>query len=174
MKKEDSDGQRASHFISETNLSDENSSPVETFLIDADGILTYSKGFDLTSFGHHPGPSSGLSVFDLFRDDPELLTVIRRALRGEQIIDEVSIEGRVFSTTYSPVFDLNGQVQNIIGVSYDVTESKRAPEILKKSEFRLRTLFNSAHDAIFIFTMNSRTFIDCNDATLRIFQCEKH
>jgi PAS domain S-box-containing protein len=35
----------------------------------------------------------------------------------------------------------------------------------------MRTLFNSAHDAI--FTMNHRTFVDCNEATLRIFQCTR-
>jgi PAS domain S-box-containing protein len=172
MKKGHGDGQRTSHIFSEANVTGENSSPVETFLIDSDGILTYSKGFDLTSFGHHPGPSSGLSVFDLFRDDPDLLAVIKRALDGEQIIDEVSVEDRVFSTTYSPVFDLNGRVQNVIGVSYDITDSKHAREILKKSEFRLRTLFNSAHDAIFIFSI-SNGFVDCNDATMRIFQCTK-
>jgi PAS domain S-box-containing protein len=44
-------------------------------------------------------------------------------------------------------------------------------EELRKSEFRFRTLFNSAHDAI--FTMDNRTFIDCNPATLRIFQCTR-
>jgi PAS domain S-box-containing protein len=44
-------------------------------------------------------------------------------------------------------------------------------EELRKSEFRFRTLFNSAHDAI--FTMDNRTFIDCNSATLRIFQCTR-
>ncbi len=172
MKKDLTGGQRVSHIVSEAHLSSEGSSPVETFLIDSDGILTYSKGFDLTSFGHHPGPSSGLSVFDLFKDDPELISLIRRALDGEQIRDEVSVGNRIFSTTYSPVFDLNGKVQSVIGVSYDITESKRAADTLKKSEFRFRTLFNSAHDAIFIFSMNSG-FVDCNEATLRIFQCRK-
>ncbi len=44
-------------------------------------------------------------------------------------------------------------------------------EDIRKSEFRFRTLFNSAHDAI--FTMNERTFVDCNSATLRIFQCTR-
>jgi PAS domain S-box-containing protein len=44
-------------------------------------------------------------------------------------------------------------------------------EELRKSEFRFRTLFNSAHDAI--FTMDNRTFVDCNPATLRIFQCTR-
>lgn len=44
-------------------------------------------------------------------------------------------------------------------------------EKTRKSEFRFQTLFNSAHDAI--FTMNERTFVDCNPATLRIFQCTR-
>jgi PAS domain S-box-containing protein len=52
-----------------------------------------------------------------------------------------------------------------------VTEINNAEELLRKSEFRMRTLFNSAHDAI--FTMNHRTFVDCNEATLRIFQCAR-
>jgi PAS domain S-box-containing protein len=47
----------------------------------------------------------------------------------------------------------------------------RVAETLRKNEFRLRTLFNTAHDAI--FTMDYKTFTDCNDATLRIFQCKK-
>ena len=49
---------------------------------------------------------------------------------------------------------------------------QKAAELIRKSEFKLRTLFNSAHDAI--FTMDNKTFVDCNPATLRIFQCEKH
>lgn len=44
-------------------------------------------------------------------------------------------------------------------------------EEIRKSEFRFKTLFDSAHDAI--FTMNERTFVDCNPATLRIFQCTR-
>src|ERR1043165_5226293 len=52
-----------------------------------------------------------------------------------------------------------------------VTEINNAEELLRQSEFRMRTLFNSAHDAI--FTMNHRTFVDCNPATLRIFQCTR-
>ncbi|MBX2966726.1 MAG: PAS domain S-box protein [Cyclobacteriaceae bacterium] len=46
-----------------------------------------------------------------------------------------------------------------------------AEETLRRNEFRLRTLLNTAHDAI--FTMDYKTFTDCNEATLRIFQCKK-
>jgi PAS domain S-box-containing protein len=58
------------------------------------------------------------------------------------------------------------------GVKLSENESTKRTEELSKSEFRLRMLFNSAHDAI--FTMDNKTFVDCNPATLRIFQCEKH
>jgi PAS domain S-box-containing protein len=47
----------------------------------------------------------------------------------------------------------------------------KAAELIQESEFKLRMLFNSAHDAI--FTMDNKTFVDCNEATLRIFQCTR-
>src|SRR5258705_4899395 len=50
-------------------------------------------------------------------------------------------------------------------------ELRKLDEIDQKNEFRFRTLFNSASDAI--FTMDNRTFIDCNESTLRIFQCTR-
>ena len=50
-------------------------------------------------------------------------------------------------------------------------ELRKLEEIDHKNEFLFRTLFNSASDAI--FTMDNRTFIDCNDSTLRIFQCTR-
>jgi PAS domain S-box-containing protein len=79
--------------------------------------------------------------------------------------------GLTFATHFSPVCDNDGKIKSVIGLSNDITESKKSGEIIRKSEFRLRTLFNSAHDAI--FTMDNKTFVDCNEATLRIFQCEK-
>jgi PAS domain S-box-containing protein len=56
-------------------------------------------------------------------------------------------------------------------VSFDITENKKAEEVVQKSEMRFRTLFNFASDAI--FTMDNKTFIDCNEATLNIFQCTR-
>ncbi len=50
-------------------------------------------------------------------------------------------------------------------------ELQKSEEIEHKNEFLFSTLFNSASDAI--FTMDNRTFIDCNESTLRIFQCTR-
>lgn len=57
------------------------------------------------------------------------------------------------------------------GLSENHEALTKAAELIKKSEFKLRMLFNSAHDAI--FTMDNKTFVDCNEATLRMFQCTR-
>jgi PAS domain S-box-containing protein len=145
--------------------------PVVTFLIDEKGLLTLTGDFDLTRVGVTEQLSPGKSVFDLYRDNPALIEAIHKAFRGEHVTLETSFKGSIFGNSYSPLFDANGKVQRVIGVSYDITESRKAEESMRKSEFLLRTLFNSASDAM--FTMDNRTFIDCNEATLRIFQCTR-
>jgi PAS domain S-box-containing protein len=143
--------------------------PVVTFLIDASGTLTLTGEFDFARLGLQAPVKPGQSVFDIFQHNQEVVSAIRQALQGEHVTQEVFLNGSTFSNSYTPLRDKSGKVQQVIGVSFDVTERKKAEESLRKSEFRLRTLFNSASDAI--FTMDNRTFIDCNEATLRIFQC---
>ena len=95
----------------------------------------------------------------------------QQALHGEHVNLETTVNGFTFANSYSPLFDGQGQVTRVICVSFNITESKKTEDILRNSEFRLRTLFNSASDAI--FTMDNKTFIDCNEATLSIFQCKR-
>jgi len=145
--------------------------PLVTFVIDASGIITLSGDFDVSRLGLAHKVQSGNSIFELYKDTPQVIHAIQQALHGEHINLETSVNGFTFANSYSPLFDINGNVTKVIGVSFNITESKKTEEILRKSEFRLRTLFNSASDAI--FTMDNKTFIDCNDATLRIFQCKR-
>ncbi|MFZ6011323.1 MAG: PAS domain S-box protein [Bacteroidota bacterium] len=142
---------------------------VVTFLVDKDGAMTLSRDFDFARLGLKDR-SNSQTVFEL-QDDPQTISAIQRALKGEHVNTEVSVNGSIFTNSYSPLFDAEGKVKSVIGVSVDATESKKAEEVIRKSEFRFRSLFNFASDAI--FTMDNRTFIDCNEATLRIFQCER-
>ena len=144
--------------------------PVVTFLLDKDGVFRLAEGSALSPMGLKP-EAVGQSMFQLFEDDEPTLALLRRALNGEHITYENTFNGSTYITTYSPLLDKNSKVKSVIGVCFDTTESKKAEDLLRQSEFRMRTLFNSAHDAI--FTMNHRTFIDCNEATLRIFQCTR-
>lgn len=158
-------------FFEKATLSMSAQKPVITFLVNKSGVITLAGDFDVSHLGLSAPLHPGDSLFDIYHDNPSIIDAIRRSLRGEQVTVETSVNGSSFSNSFSPLLDSDGRVEQVIGVSFDTTESKKTEEILKKSEFRLRSLFNSASDAI--FTMDNRTFIDCNDATLRIFQCSR-
>ena len=145
--------------------------PVVTFLIDKSGVVTLSGDFDVSRLGLAHKVESGHSIFELYEDTPQVVHAFQQALHGEHVYLETTVNGLTFANSYSPLFDIDGNVTRVIGVSFNITESKKTEEILRNSEFRLRTLFNSASDAI--FTMDNKTFIDCNDATLRIFHCKR-
>lgn len=145
--------------------------PVVTFLTDHSGVIIVAGDFDLTRLGLKQKIQPGQSILELYKDNPQIIDAIRRALGGSHVTLETSVDGLTFANSYSPLFDDRGKVTHVIGVSFNITESKHNEDILKKSEFRLRSLFNSASDAI--FTMDNKTFIDCNEATLRIFQCTR-
>ncbi len=158
-------------FFEKATLSMSAQKPVITFLVNKSGVITLAGDFDVSHLGLSAPLHPGDSLFDIYHNNPSIIDAIRRSLKGEQVTVETSVNGSSFSNSFSPLLDSDGRVEQVIGVSFDTTESKKTEEILKKSEFRLRSLFNSASDAI--FTMDNRTFIDCNDATLRIFQCSR-
>jgi PAS domain S-box-containing protein len=145
--------------------------PVVTFLVDKSGVVTLSGDFDVSRFGLAHKVESGHSIFEIYEDTPQVVLAFQQALHGEHVYLETTVNGLTFANSYSPLFDIDGNVTRVIGVSFNITESKKTEEILRNSEFRLRTLFNSASDAI--FTMDNKTFIDCNEATLRIFHCKR-
>ncbi len=63
-----------------------------------------------------------------------------------------------------------GQPVYMAGVMIDITPRKLAEETLKYEEEKYRLLFSEANDAIFI--MDNNVFIECNEKTLKMFECE--
>jgi PAS domain S-box-containing protein len=55
----------------------------------------------------------------------------------------------------------------VAGMGIDISRQKAAEEAIRKSEMLYRTLFQSAHDAIFV--MHNDLFSDCNPTATRLF-----
>jgi PAS domain S-box-containing protein len=76
------------------------------------------------------------------------------------------------------VFDVevNVQVQSGEGAGFvcflrDITERRRAEQMVREKELKYRTLFETAEEAILLFT--DGCWIDCNSGALKVFGCTR-
>lgn len=72
-----------------------------------------------------------------------------------------------------PIEDESGRVYRIAGLAEDITERKHAEEALVQSERDYRTLFDQAHDAIFIFEPESEIVLNVNQRACEIYGFSK-
>ena len=75
------------------------------------------------------------------------------------------------STNGKPVLDDKGKLLGYRGSDYDITDIMQTEAALRESEFKFRTIFESASDAFFL--MDKDVFIDCNPKTLEMFGCTR-
>ena len=108
--------------------------PIVLFSLDRSGVFTLSEGRALDDLGLKPGEVVGHSVFETYRDVPQVLSDVRRALAGETMTDVLEVNDLLFEAHYIPVLDQAGQVTAVNGVALNVTE-RRAKE--QAEAFRL-------------------------------------
>jgi PAS domain S-box-containing protein len=63
--------------------------------------------------------------------------------------------------------DSDGRITHHQGIIVDITERKQAEAALAESELKYRRVFEGSNDAMML--LSSEKFLDCNDATLRVF-----
>jgi diguanylate cyclase (GGDEF)-like protein/PAS domain S-box-containing protein len=142
--------------------------PVVLFVLDREGIFMHSEGEGLRAVGLKPGEVVGRSVWDVYRNYPDILDHLRRALSGDAHTATVRISGAAFETRYAPYRDADGQVIGVIGIATDVTEQCRAEQALRASEARYRMLFERNLAGVFRSTLDG-WLLDCNESFARIF-----
>ncbi len=102
--------------------------PIILYALDREGIFTLSEGKGLEAMGLQPGEVVGRSVFELYRDEPQILEILRRALAGEGFSAVAEARNLAFEAWYSPLQDHKGEFIGVIGAAVDITARKRAEE----------------------------------------------
>ncbi|MEX0659480.1 MAG: PAS domain S-box protein [Egibacteraceae bacterium] len=125
---------------------------------DVEGVVTYANKAAERLFGWAPGEMLGRSVIEI--NVPQEATA-----QAEQIMEELRAghswsgefevcrrDGHRFpaQVTNTPVFDDEGSLTGIIGVTVDLTERRRVEQRQAAGERWFRTLVNSSSELIFV------------------------
>ena len=108
--------------------------PLILFAIDREGVFTLSEGMGLAALGLHPGQAVGQSVYGMFRDYPQVLMDVDRALAGEAFSTTALVGDRMYETRYAPHRNERGEVTGVFGISMDVTENAKAADALRQAK----------------------------------------
>ena len=70
----------------------------------------------------------------------------------------------LFETIKTPMFDSNGDLLGVLGVSRDISERTKAYELLRLSEEKFSTAFKSSPDAFTLTRFRDGVFLDINES----------
>jgi PAS domain S-box-containing protein len=109
------------------------SAPIILYAIDRQGRFTLSEGKGLAALGLQPGEVVGESIYDLYRDLPEILSQVECALSGKETQYQATVQGITYQSRFCPLQGDNHEILGFTGVSLDITELKRAEEEICKA-----------------------------------------
>jgi len=124
--------------------------PMVFFVLDSNGIFTLSEGAGLSNLGLSPGQVVGMSVFDVYKDFPEIIESSKKSLNGESVKLDLKVGDVFYNTVFTPVFDKNNRVKNVLGVAYDITSRINAEHEVERKSEELERYFNNSLDLLCI------------------------
>lgn len=115
------------------------STPIIIFTTNLWGIFTLSEGIGLSKIDLKPGQLVGESIFEVCKEYPEILRILRLVLEnGKTLRKDITIKGITFDTLFSPLFGKDKEIKGMMSVATDITERRNAEKRILESEHLLR------------------------------------
>lgn len=114
-----------------------NTVPIILWQIDRDGRFVMSEGGYLANIGLQPGQVVGLSAFDVYKDFPTILDLLRCSLAGEASRAVTQLGDHHFGNLAYPLRDAAGRVIGALGLSIDITAQVQAEQAVRAQNERL-------------------------------------
>ena len=146
------------------------------FIIDRNDRVSYVNKYAAKKLGMTVEQILGQKRAELFADDPSQLQYMKKVIEtGEPVYEERKL---IFSgidlwlgTSLVPLKDDNNRVFGVLGVARDITQRILVQHKLEENVEQYKSLFNSIQDSIFL--IKDDMFIDCNPATLKMFDASR-
>ncbi len=101
---------------------------------------------------------------DFFRENDKKAIATGGPVSNEEILTYADTgHSGLFETVKAPMYDADGQLFGVLGIARDITERKKAEEVLFEGRAKLKGALESMTDAVFISDVNGN-FVDFNEA----------
>lgn len=105
--------------------------PIVVYALDSTGRFIYSDGKGLARLGLAPGEMVGRNALEVYKEYPEIVEALRRALQGETHTQILRLGDLWYQCYFVPQKDEYGRVLGVTGVSYDITDLKHVEQQLQ-------------------------------------------
>ena len=133
------------------------------FIIDKNRYFVLSEGSALAGLGLKPGQMVGMDAFEVYKETPELIKGIKKALQGETFHDpQLVVQGvrdqRYYDVFYTPRY-IDGKIVGIVGEAIDITERTLAENMLRESEQQLNSLVQNVQAAVIVHDADTKIVV---------------
>ncbi len=129
--------------------------PIMLYAVDMNGIVTLFEGKGLEGLGLKPGEAVGANAFELYKNAPDMVAGLKRAMTGESFQFIQHVDNVYIQTWYSPMSSESGEQVGVLGLGIDISDRVQAESELQESRNLLQSVLDTIPVRVFWKDLNS-------------------